>query len=217
MTVESIPVGTLDRRASSGAHQHGYALYEVLVALSIIGLIALGIFLAFRAGTTTWTTSQQFVAEQQNARILVNTIARGVRMIGYQYTGGSSAVINAAASDVSFYADMDGDGSMECYRYYLSGGTVYEAVVQGSGCASSILTATGQPVTASLESKRLTVKSLTFTYYDADTQGGALLSTPLSATNLFLVRRVDVTATVQGVTSITPFTIDTQAVVRAGR
>src|SRR5262249_23126274 len=120
MTVESIPVGTLGRRASYRTHQHGYALYEVLVALSIIGLIALGIFLAFRAGTTTWTTSQQFVAEQQNARILVNTIARGVRMIGYQYTGGGSAVINAAASDLSFYADMDGDGSMECYRYYLS-------------------------------------------------------------------------------------------------
>ncbi len=208
---------TRDGSASAAAHQQGYALYEVLVALSILGLIALGIFLAFKAGTTTWTTSQQFVAEQQNARILVNTIARGVRMIGYQYTGGTAAVINGAASDLSFYADMDGDGSMECYRYYLSGGTVYQAVVQGSGCASTILNATGQPITASLESKRMTVKSLTFTYYDADTQGGALLSAPLSSTNLFLVRRVDVIATVQGVASTTPFTIDTQAVVRAGR
>jgi Tfp pilus assembly protein PilW len=197
--------------------QQGYALYEVLVALSVLGLVSIGIFLAFKAGTTTWTTSQQFVAEQQNARILVYTIARGVRMIGYQYTGGSSAVINGTASDLSFYADMDGDGSMECYRYYLSGGMVYEAVVQGSGCASSILNATGQPITASLESKQLNVTSLTFTYYDADTQGGALLSAPLSSTNLFLVRRVDIAATVQGVTSITPFTIDTQAVVRAGR
>ena len=197
--------------------QQGYALYEVLVAMSILGLVAIGIFLAFKAGTTTWTTSQQFVAEQQNARLLVNTIARSVRMIGYQYTGGNAAVINGATSDLSFYADMDGDGTIECYRYYLSGGTVYEAVVQGSGCASSILNATGQPITAALESKGLSVKSLTFTYYDADTQGGALLSAPVSSTNLFLVRRVDVAATVQGVTSITPFTIETQAVVRAGR
>jgi Tfp pilus assembly protein PilW len=197
--------------------QRGYALYEVLVALSVLGLVAIGIFLAFKAGTTIWTTSQQFVAEQQNARILVNTITRGVRMIGYQYTGASSAVINGTASDLSFYADMDGDGTMECYRYYLSGGIVYQAVVQGSGCASSILTTTGQPITASLESRGLSVKSLTFTYYDADTQGSALLSAPLSGTNLFLVRRVDVAATVQGVTSVTPFTIETQAVVRAGR
>lgn len=197
--------------------QQGYALYEVLVALSVLGLVAIGIFLAFKAGTTTWTTSQQFVAEQQNARILVNTIARGVRMIGYQYTGANAAVINGTLSDLSFYADMDGDGTMECYRYYLSGGTVYEAVVQGSTCASSILNATGQPITAALESKGLSVKNLTFTYYNADTQGGALLSAPLSSTNLFLVRRINVAATVQGVTSLTPFTIGTQAVVRAGR
>ncbi len=202
---------------AAGDHQQGYALYEVLIALSILGLVTIGIFLAFKAGTTIWTTSQQFVAEQQNARLLANTIARGVRMIGYQYTGASSAVINGTSSDLSFYADMDGDGSMECYRFYLSGGVVYEAVVQGSSCASTILNATGQPITAARESKGLKVNSLTFTFYNADTQGGALLSAPLSSTNLFLVRRIDITATVQGVTSITPFTIDTQAVVRAGR
>jgi Tfp pilus assembly protein PilW len=203
--------------ASSETRQRGYALHEVLVALSVLGLVAIGMFLAFKAGNTAWTTSQQFVSEQQNARILANTIARGVRMIGYQYTGGNSAVIKGAASDLSFYADMDGDAAIECYRYYLSGGRVYEAVVQGSGCASSILSATGQPITASLESKGLSVTSLTFTYYDADTQGGALLAAPLSGTDLFLVRRVEVAATVKGVTSTTPFTIDTQAVVRTGR
>jgi Tfp pilus assembly protein PilW len=197
--------------------QQGSALYEVLIALSILGLIAIGIFLAFKAGTTTWTTSQQFVAEQQNARTLVASIGRGVRMIGYQYTGGSAAVINGTASDLSFYADMDGDGTMECYRYYLNGGTVYQAAVQGSSCASSILTATGQPITATLESKRMKVASLTFTYYDASTLGGALLTAPLGGSDLFLVRRVDIAATVQGVASITPFTIETQAVVRAGR
>jgi Tfp pilus assembly protein PilW len=199
------------------ARQHGYALYEVLIAMSILGLMAIGIFLAFKAGTTTWTTSQQFVAEQQNARALVKSIARGVRMIGYQYTGGNSAVINGTSSDLSFYSDMDGDGTMECYRYYLNGSVVYEAVVQGSSCASSILTATGQPITASLESKGLKVTSLTFSYYTAANPGGAALTAPLSSTDLPLVRRVDVAATVQGVTSITPFTIETQAVVRAGR
>ncbi len=197
--------------------QRGYALYEVLVALSILGLVAIGIFLAFKAGTTTWATSQQFVAEQQNARILVNTIARGVRMIGYQYTGANAAVINGTPTDLSFYADMDGDGTIECYRYYLSNGIVYEAVVQGLTCAGSILTATGQPITASLESKGFKVASLTFTYYNAANQGGALLTTPVSSTNLFLIRRIDVAAQVQGVSSITPFTIETQAVVRAGR
>jgi len=192
-------------------------MYEVLVALSLIGLVSLAVFAAFKAGTTTWTTSQQFVAEQQNARTLINTIARGVRMIGYQYTGASAAVIAGSASDVAFYADMDEDGTMECYHYYLSNGVVYQAVVQGAPCAGSILTVAGQPITATQESKPLTVKSLTFQYYNAANQGGAALSTPLSPTNLFLVRRIDIAATVQGVSSITPFTAETQAVIRAGR
>jgi len=199
------------------ARQHGYALYEVLIALSILGLVAIGIFLAFKAGTTAWTTSQQFVAEQQNARTLVKLITRGVRMIGYQYTGASSAVINGTSTDLSFYADIDGDGTMECYRYYLSASVVYEAVVQGPSCAGSILNTTGQPITASLESRGLKVTSLKFSYYNAANQGGAALTAPLSSTDLLLVRRVDVAATVQGVTSLTPFTIETQAVVRAGR
>lgn len=195
----------------------GYALYEVLVALSLLGLVSLAVFSAFKAGTTIWTTSQQFVAEQQNARTLINTIARGVRMIGYQYGGASSAVIAGSASDVAFYADMDGDGTMECYHFYLSNGIAYEAVVQGASCASTILTTAGQPITASRESKALTVKSLAFQYYNAANQGGALLSTPLSSTDLYLVRRIDIAATVQGVASVTPFTVETQAVVRAGR
>jgi Tfp pilus assembly protein PilW len=202
---------------STAGPEPGYALYEVLIAVSILGLVAIGIFLAFKAGTVTWTTSQQFVAEQQNGRNLINTIARSVRMIGYQYAGGSAAVINGTPTDLSFYADIDADGNLECYRFYLSGTTVYEAVAQGSGCASSILSATGQPITAALESKGLRVTGLTFTYYNAADQGGGVLSVPLNSSDLFLVRRIDIAATVQGVNSITPFTIDTQAVVRAGR
>jgi Tfp pilus assembly protein PilW len=189
----------------------------VLVALSLLGLVSLSVFAAFKAGTTTWTTSQQFVAEQQNARTLINTIARAVRMIGYQYNGANSAVIAGSASDMSFYSDMDGDGTMECYRFYLNNGAVYEAIVQGASCASSITTVAGQQITAKAESKALKVTSLTFQYYNAANQGGALLSVPLNSTDLYLVRRIDVATTVQGVSSVTPFTVETQAVVRAGR
>ena len=106
---------------------------------------------------------------------------------------------------------------MECYRFYLSNAVVYEAVVQGMACGSTITSATGQPITATQESKALKVTSLTFQYYNAANQGGALLSVPLNSTDLYLVRRIDVATTVQGVSSVTPFTVETQAVVRAGR
>ena len=95
---------------------------------------------------------------------------------------------------------------------------MYEAVVQGAACASSILTATGAPLTAAREAQSLTVSNLTFTYYSAADLGGALLSTPLSTGNAYLARRIDVSVTVKGVRSAgPPFTIDTQAVFRVGR
>ncbi len=206
------------RRASPQWHQRGYALHEVLIALSLTGLVTLAIFAAFKAGNTAWTTSQQFVAEQQNARSLLAAIARSARMIGYQYTGAASSMIYGGASDLSFYADIDGDGTIECYRYYLNNGVVYQAVVQGLSCASTILTTAGRPLTAALEARTLAVSNLTFIYYAAADVGAAQLSTPLSATDLSLVRRIDIAARVKGqVSSGGPFTVDVQAVVRAGR
>jgi len=196
----------------------GYALYEVLIALALMGLVSLSVFAAFKAGDTAWATSVQFVAEQQNARTLLNTISRAVRMVGYQYTGGNPPIIDGQASSLAFYADIDGDGTIECYRYYLNGTTVYEAVVQGAACASSILTAAGAPLTAANEAQSLAVNNLTFTYYSAADLGGALLSAPLSTGNAYLARRIDVSVTVRGVKSAgPPFTIATQAVFRVGR
>jgi Tfp pilus assembly protein PilW len=203
---------------SPRGRERGYALYEVIIALALMGLVSLAVFAAFKAGDTAWTTSEQFVSEQQNARTMLNTISRAVRMVGYQYTGGNPPIIDGQSSSLAFYADMDGDGTIECYRYYLSGTTVYEAVVQGASCASSILTAQGTPLSASMEAQSLAVNNLTFTYYSAADLGGASLSTPLSTGNAYLARRIDVSVTVRGVRSAgPPFTIDTQAVFRVGR
>ena len=60
----------------------GYALYEVIIALALMGLVSLAVFAAFKAGNTAWATSEQFVAEQQNARTLLGAISRAVRMVG---------------------------------------------------------------------------------------------------------------------------------------
>lgn len=205
-------------RRPRGRHERGYALYEVIIALALLGLVSLAVFAAFRAGESAWTTSTQFVAEQQNARALLNTLARALRMAGYQYTGGNAPVIDAEASSVAFYADIDSDGTIECYRFYLSGTVVYEAVVQGLACASTILTATGTPLTEARDAQPLTVNNLTFTYYSAADLGGALLSAPVTGSNLYLVRRVDIAVQIKGVEQATPpFTVDTQVVFRVGR
>jgi len=198
--------------------QRGFTLIEVVVSLALMGMASLAMFLGWKAGLTAWVSTQQFVGEQQAARSVVNTIARSLRMIGYLYNGTGAAVIYGGPNDVAFYADIDGDGTIECYHYYLSNGVVYQAIVQGPGCASTILTAPGTPITASGEAAPLTVQSLTFQYFAAANQGGAQLVAPLNGNDPFLVRRIDIAAQVKGTASEgAPFEVDAQAVVRAGR
>src|SRR5205807_2635097 len=105
-TVEVSTDGCATWSSSNPPFSEGPALHEVLIALVLMGLVSLAVFAAFKAGDTAWATSVQFVAEQQNARMLLNTVSRAVRMVGYQYTGGNPPVIDGQSSSLAFYADI---------------------------------------------------------------------------------------------------------------
>ncbi|HLW58328.1 MAG TPA: hypothetical protein VKV57_00215 [bacterium] len=200
--------------------QQGTTLMDVLAALMLLGVMALGVFLAFRANLTTWLTIQQYAEEQQNGRVVVNRLARGLRMLGYNYTPSatSPAVIYGGPNEVDFFADLDNTGTPQCYRFYLNGGIVYQAKVTGSGCNATITSAVGQPLTAASEAKVLTFTELDFSYWSAaDLGGGQLTDNPLTINDRSLIRRVAITVRVKGLsTSENPVTITTQTVVRQG-
>ncbi len=191
------------------------ALVDILMALALLGIMSSGLFFGFRAGLTSWIIAQQYAAEQQNGRAVVNRIARSLRMVGYNYAGTAPAVIYGDAHEVDFFADLDGTGTAQCYRFYLNSGVVYEAKVTGTGCDTSIRSAPGQPLTAVMEAKALTFTELDFTFWSAADLGGGQLATPLSSTDRYHVVRVEVTAKVQGESSTEPpVTITTDATVR---
>ncbi len=198
----------------------GMTLVDVLVALALLGIMSTGVFLGFQAGLSNWIITQQYASEQQNGRATVNRVARGLRMAGYNYTGTATApaFIYASGNEVDFYADIDNTGTVQCYRFYLHNGVVYEAKDTSTSCGSSITGETGNPLTTSVEAKTLTFTELDFTYYDAeDLSGGQLTSTPLSASDRALIRRVEVTVKVKGVSSSeTPVSIVTDTVIRQG-
>jgi Tfp pilus assembly protein PilW len=200
--------------------QRGIALLDVLVAMALLGIMSTGLFVGFQTGLANWLISQQYAAEQQNGRTAVNRVVRTLRMAGYNYspTATNPAFIYADAHEVDLYGDLDNTGTAQCYRFYLNNGIVYEAKVTGSLCGSSIITATGNPLTTAVEAKTLTFTELDFTYWSAaDLGGGQLASTPLSASDRALVRRVEVTVKVRGLSANeNPVTIITDAVVRQG-
>jgi hypothetical protein len=200
--------------------ERGVTLIDVLMALALLGIMALGVFLAFRANLTTWLTVQQYAGEQENGRGVVNEVARSLRMLGYNYapTPTKPAVIYADPHEVDFFADLDNTGIPQCYRFYLNAGIVYQAKVTGGGCDASITSAVGQPLTAASEAKALTFTELDFSYWSAaDLGGGGLTDNPLTLSDRSLVRRISITVRVRGLsTAESPVTITTQTVVRQG-
>ncbi len=200
--------------------QRGASFIDILAALVLLGTMSLGVFLAFRAGLTSWLTIQQFAGEQQNGRVAVNQVGRSLRMLGYNYatTATSPAVIYADPHEVDFFADLDNTGTAQCYRFYLNNGTVYQAKVTGTGCDATIRSTVGQPMTANAEAKALTFTELDFSYWSAaDLGGGQLTDNPLTLNDRALVRRVGITVKVRGLSAgENPVTITTHTVVRQG-
>jgi Tfp pilus assembly protein PilW len=200
--------------------QRGTSFVDILAALALLATISLGVFLAFRAGLTSWLTIQQFAGEQQNGRAAVNKVGRSLRMLGYNYapTPTSPALIYADAHEVDFLADLDNTGTPQCYRFYLNNEAVNQAKVTGAGCNASITSAVGQPLTAPGEAKALRFTELDFSYWSAaDLGGGQLTDTPLTLSDRNLVRRISVTVKVRGLSAgENPVTITTQTVVRQG-
>jgi len=200
--------------------QRGATFIDILAALVLLATMSLGVFLAFRAGLTSWLTIQQFAGEQQNGRAAVNQVGRSLRMLGYNYTptATSPAVIYADSHEVDFFADLDNTGTPQCYRFYLNNGTVYQAKVTGTGCNSSIGSTVGRPMTATSEAKVLTFTEMDFSYWSAaDLGGGQLVDDPLTLNDRSLIRRVSIRVKVRGLSSgENPVTITTQTVVRQG-
>ena len=65
----------------------GFTLIEILVAITIFGILTAGIFSAFQGQMKIHGTQQKISAMQQNARAAMYHMAREIRMAGYDPTG----------------------------------------------------------------------------------------------------------------------------------
>ena len=190
------------RRAAS--RERGFTLLEILVALTLMGVILLTAFATFNATFMAYLKGRDFTDEQQNARFLLEWMVRRIRVAGlsvrYAPNVTPAAFTQAGLTSVAFVGDADGDGTVRWYRYCLDTGSgvvrqqredvpnpiplVLPPPAGFSSCA------TGAPLTSS-GMRSLRVVSLGFRYFRGD---GNELPAPVSgATNLANIARVRIT------------------------
>ncbi|MBW2063680.1 MAG: prepilin-type N-terminal cleavage/methylation domain-containing protein [Deltaproteobacteria bacterium] len=127
----------------------GFALTELLVALSISSIVVAGIYSAFHSQQKSYVAQEQIAAMHQNLRGAILFMGRDIRMAGYDPTGRSTAKIETAqgnllritmdmtddsgtgdpdgdtadsGEDITYsLVDVDGDGDMDLVRNDTNG------------------------------------------------------------------------------------------------
>jgi hypothetical protein len=122
-----------------------------------------------------------------NARRTMLDAVRTLREASYG-DDGSYPIATAGTSTITFFADLDNDGSVEKIRYYLVNSTLYRGVTNSAG-SPPVYTGQTEAITTVAASVRNTKFTPLFTYYDSS---GAALST--TSTNISQISAVTISA-----------------------
>jgi prepilin-type N-terminal cleavage/methylation domain-containing protein len=167
----------------------GFTLFETLVAMSIgvVLLLAVGQF----ARDIFYDNSAQsgLFSTAQDARTIVNTMVKELRSAS-PGSDGSYPIVTAATSTMTFFSDINGDGTKERVRYFL-------ATTTPPTLKKGVITPTGSPlgytgaevITTLAYNVRNTGSTSIFNYYDGTFTGtSSPLTQPVSVSAVRLVQ-----------------------------
>ncbi|HUY62262.1 MAG TPA: type II secretion system protein [Candidatus Paceibacterota bacterium] len=161
----------------------GFTLIETLVtiALTTIVMVALTFLIQYFYQTNAYALEETQAID--SARLSIEHTVADLREASYG-ADGSYPIAAAATSTVTFYADVDADGTVEKVRYYLSGSTLYRGATEPATSSPSYA---GQPEATTLvvDNIRNGTSTPLFTYFGAN---GTQLAEPVDAGQVASVR-----------------------------
>lgn len=170
-------------------YKKGITVVELLVSVAILSLL-----------TVTATTFQKDVFSlnsnlqsnlnvQLEARHVIKNIVSELRKVSVSATG-SYPIELASSTGITFYSDVNNNGSIDKVRYYLSGKTIKRGVIAPTG--NPAVYNAGSEVTTTLLNYVVASSTLPiFQYYTSDYAG---TSTPLTIPpNISTIRLIKIT------------------------
>jgi type II secretory pathway pseudopilin PulG len=148
------------------ARSKGFTLVELLVLIAITGVLGLTI----NSLIVNFYRTNAYLLQQTSA---LDSAHRGLR-ISFENLrqasygdDGSYPLSSAATSSIRFYSDIDGNGTVERIRLYLTNGTFYRGVTDSASIPPSY---TGQPEKMSTIATYVRNSSTTplFRFYDTN-------------------------------------------------
>lgn len=169
------------RRIMPDLDRRGLTLVELMISLSIFGIVV-GVVFAFMVDARdSYTSTRERVQTQQGMRAVMTLMTRELRAAGCDPTGAGFETFSVATSNaLQCRADLNGDGDVldqipdETVTYAFNAATG-ELIRADGAVAMTILRG---------------MTNMNFTYFDAN--GVVLGAVPLSALDRALVRFVEV-------------------------
>jgi len=169
----------------------GFTLVEALIAMAITGVAMTAIYGVFVSSNRSYHTQDTVVEVQQNVRVGIDSMARDIRIAGFDPAGTADAGIEVATSSkIQFTADMNRANGIEntdsertTYEFDSINNTLRQRFYEGTADETS------------WETLSENVSALSFIYLNAD---GNDLGDPVAAANLTNIRTVLISITCQG-------------------
>lgn len=191
-------------------HNRGFTLTEIVVSVGIFSFIIIGIG-TFSGDVFRYNrVVSNSISAQQDARQILRKFANELRT-AQASANGSFALAEVGDNALTFFSDVDKDGTIEQVRYYMSGTDLLRSTIEPSG-VPAVYTAT--PVVVTLIRNLMNGGTPVFTYFDANYSGsGSALSQPVNANTVRLVK-INLVIEQDLTQAPVPITVTTQVSIR---
>lgn len=105
----------------------GFTATELIIVAALLSLLIGAIFMPLVTGQFYWHRGESDAQVQRKARLAIERVVRDLRHAGFR-SDASNYVKSAGASEISFEADLDDDGSAETIRFFKDGESLKKGV-----------------------------------------------------------------------------------------
>ncbi|MEK7641824.1 MAG: prepilin-type N-terminal cleavage/methylation domain-containing protein [Patescibacteria group bacterium] len=171
---------------SQRAQSNGFTLVEVLASISILVVVMIAVS-SFQYNVINYNRSSAVsLTNAQEAQSLLKVMSKEIRSMEPS-SNGAYPIASAGTSSLTFFADIDSDGTKEQVRYYISTTTVFRGTIKPTG---SPLAYMGAEIRRTLATGiRNSSTTPIFEYFDGTYAGTSTPMTyPLTITSIRLVK-----------------------------
>jgi len=166
----------------------GFSLIEVLIAISIFGLLIVSIMAIY---LTSWRYNSivwEQLSTQNEGRKVTQDFVNEVRTASASSIG-AYPIQSVSTSSIIFYTNLDADTLRERVRYFLSGTTFKKGVIKPTG--NPLTYNTANEVITDIAHDIANGTTSIFYYYDGSYSGSqSPLASPVDVTKIRVIRIV---------------------------